>query len=156
LIAGAVLGGSLFLLTHLFLNFGNPIVTSRRQLKAAEAIREVVATSILTELRDPRVKDVTVIGVEIDPDMRNAKVRVSVMGDEKQQTLTLRGLQNSAGYLQSKIAARIDTRYTPRLTFKIDKGLNNALEVSRILEELRKETPPASDDSATDGPEDPS
>ncbi|QDS86339.1 Ribosome-binding factor A [Rosistilla ulvae] len=115
-----------------------------------------MATSILTELRDPRVKDVTVIGVEIDSDMRNAKVRVSVMGDEKQQALSLRGLQNSAGYLQSKIAARIDTRYTPRLTFKIDKGLNNAIEVSRILEGLRKETPPPSDDTTADASDEPS
>ncbi|MEZ6090875.1 MAG: 30S ribosome-binding factor RbfA [Pirellulaceae bacterium] len=114
-------------------------MTSRRQLKAAEAIREVVATSILTELRDPRVKDVTVIGVEVDSDMRNAKVRISVMGDEKQESLSLRGLQSAAGYLQSKIAERIDTRYTPRLTFKIDRGVDNAMEVSRILDNLRKE-----------------
>ena len=119
-------------------------MTSRRQLKAAEAIREVVATSILTELRDPRVKDVTVIGVEIDSDMRNAKVRVSVMGDEKQEALSLRGLQNAAGYLQSKIADRIDTRYTPRLTFKIDKGVTNAMAVSRILENLREHRDQAS------------
>lgn len=112
---------------------------SRRQLKAAEAIREVVATSILTELRDPRVKDVTVIRVEVDPDMRGAKVHVSVMGDEKQEKLSLRGLQNAAGYLQSKIAQRIETRYTPRLTFKINKGIDNVMAVGRILDELRHE-----------------
>lgn len=124
---------------------------SRRQLKAAEAIREVVATAILTEIRDPRVQDVTVIGVEVDPDMRSAKVRVSIMGDEKQETLSLRGLQHAAGYLQSRIAERIDTRYTPRLTFKVDKGLNNAFEVSRILEELKKEQQPESQsDASTD------
>lgn len=67
-------------------------MSSRRLLKAGEAIREVVASSILTELRDPRVRDVTVVGVKVSPDMREAKVSVSVMGDEAQQQLSLRGL----------------------------------------------------------------
>jgi ribosome-binding factor A len=114
-------------------------VTSRRLLKAAEAIREVVASSILTEIRDPRIRDVTVVGVEVSPDMREAKVHVSVMGDEAQQKLSLHGLQNSAGFLQAKIANRIDTRYTPRLTFVIDKGLKNAAAVGEILARIRRE-----------------
>ena len=64
-------------------------MSSRRVLKAAEAIREVVSMAILTELRDPRVKNVTVVGVEVLPDMRQAKVHVSIMGDEKEQQLGL-------------------------------------------------------------------
>jgi ribosome-binding factor A len=109
---------------------------SRRLLKAAEAIREVVSMAILTELRDPRVQGVTVIGVEMAPDMKSAKVSVSVMGDEKRQQLSLNGLQNSAGFLQKKIAEEIDMRYTPRLTFTLDKGVKNSLEVARILAEV--------------------
>lgn len=133
-------------------------MTSRRLLKAAEAIREVVAASILTELRDPRVRDVTVVGVEVTPDMREAKVAVSVMGGETQQQLSLRGLQNAAGFLQSKIAARIETRHTPRLRFVIDKGVQHALQVNEILvrlererqelEQARSSSPPASDQQA--------
>lgn len=120
-------------------------MSSRRQLKAAEAVREVVATAILTELRDPRIQGVTVISAEVTADMREAKVHVSIMGDESQQTLSLRGLQSSAGFLQSKISDRIDTRYTPRLTFVIDKGINNAMAVGEILDRLRQEgeLPPA-------------
>lgn len=108
-------------------------------LKAAEAIREVVAGAIVTELRDPRVRDVTVIGVEVSPDMREAKVKVSVMGDETQKNLSVRGLQNSAGFLQSKIANRMDTKYTPRLRFELDKGQENAMAVGDILAQIRKE-----------------
>jgi len=111
-------------------------MTSRRLLKAAEAIREVVSLAILTEMRDPRVKDVTVVGVEVAPDMKSAKVAVSIMGDEKKQQLSLSGLQNAAGFLQKKIADEIDTRYTPRLTFVIDKGVKNSLEIQRILNEV--------------------
>ena len=111
-------------------------MSSRRVLKAAEAIREVVGMAILTELRDPRIRDVTVTCVEAAPDLRSAKVHVSVMGDETQQRLSLRGLQSAAGFLQRKIHERIDSRYTPRLTFVLDKGVKNALEVARILREV--------------------
>jgi ribosome-binding factor A len=109
---------------------------SRRLLKAAEAIRGVVSMAILTEMRDPRVKNVTVVGVEVLPDMKSAKVFVSIMGSEKEQQLGLSGLQNAAGFLQKKIAERIETRYTPRLTFVLDKGVKNSLEINRILREV--------------------
>ncbi|EMI40971.1 30S ribosome-binding factor RbfA [Rhodopirellula sp. SWK7] len=126
-------------------------MSSRRQLKAAEAIREVVATSVLTDIRDPRVRDVTIISVSVSPDMREAKVSVSVMGDEAQKQLSIRGLQNSAGFLQSKIANRLDTRYTPRLSFELDKGQENALAVSEILARIRAEQDgePLADASST-------
>ena len=92
--------------------------------------------AILTEMRDPRVKNVTVVGVEVLPDMKSAKVFVSIMGSEKDQLLGLSGLQNAAGFLQQKIAERIETRYTPRLTFVLDKGVKASLEVNRILREV--------------------
>lgn len=124
-------------------------MASRRTLKAAEAIREVVSMAILTELRDPRVQDVTVTFVEVAPDMRSAKVHVSIMGNESKQQLSLRGLSNSSGFLQQRIAERIDTRYTPRLQFVLDKGVKNALEVSRILAEvLPKSGDPNREDEA--------
>jgi ribosome-binding factor A len=109
---------------------------SRRVLKVAEAIREVVSMSILAELNDPRVQDVTVTYVEVSGDLRQAKVHVSVMGDEVKQELSLRGLKSAAGFLQSKCAARIDTRYTPRIEFVLDQGVKRSIEISRILDEV--------------------
>ncbi len=114
-------------------------MSSRRLLKAAEAIREVVATSILTDLRDPRIRDVTVIGVEVTPDMREAKVAVSVMATDAEAQLSLRGLQNAAGFLQAKIASRIESRYTPKLRFVLDEGVKNVAAVSEILDRIRRE-----------------
>lgn len=111
-------------------------MSSRRVLKAAQAIREVVSMAIITDLKDPRIKDVTVTFVEVTPDMRMAKVHVSVMGDETKQKLCLKGLQSSVGYLQKKVGNRVETRYTPRLQFELDKGLQNAMLVTRILEEV--------------------
>lgn len=119
---------------------------ARRVLKAAEAIREVVSMAILTELRDPRICDVTVTYVEVSPDMRHAKVHVSVMGDEAKQNLSLRGLQSAAGFLQQKVAKRIDTRYTPRIKFVLDQGVKHSIEVTRILGELLPEDEESTED----------
>ena len=125
-------------------------MSSRRILKAAEAIREVVSMAILTDLRDPRVAGVTVTYVEVSPDMRQARVHVSIMGDEAQQRLCLHGLRSSAGFLQSKISDRIDTRYTPRLQFHLDQGVKKSLAISQMLQELLPDSSESSDQSATD------
>ena len=124
-------------------------MSSRRVQKAAQAIREVVSMAILTDMNDPRVQNVTVTYVEVSPDMRSAKVHVSVMGSETQQQLSLRGLQNSAGFLQSKVAKRLDTRYTPRLVFVLDLGVKRSIEISQILQSVLPREP-AEDADATD------
>ena len=121
-------------------------MSSRRAQKAAEAIREVVSMAILSELQDPRIQDVTVTYVEVSADLRHAKVHVSVMGDETRQNLSLRGLQSAAGFLQSKIARRVDLRYTPRLNFVLDQGVKRSIEISEILDRVlpdRKTAEPA-------------
>lgn len=123
-------------------------MTSRRALKVAEAIREVVGMAILTDLRDPRIRDVTVTYVEVSGDLRHAKVHVSVMGDETQQRLSLRGLQNAAGYLQAKIARRVELRFTPRLVFLLDQGVKKSIEVARILKEVLPPEPASPDAEA--------
>jgi len=114
-------------------------VSSRRLLKAAAAVREVVSMAILTEIRDPRVQGVTVTRVEMAPDMRSATVHVSVMGTPQKVQLALRGLASSAGFLQSCIADRIETRYTPRLRFELDGGVKHSLEIARVLDEVLPE-----------------
>lgn len=127
-------------------------MSSRRVLKAAQAVREVVGMAIIADLKDPRIKDATVTMVEVSPDMRQAKVHVSVMGDETKQNLCIKGLQSSAGYLQSKLGNRIDTRYTPKIQFVLDKGIKNAMTVARILEEVlpNEKTAEATDKAGTD------
>lgn len=130
-------------------------MTSRRVLKAAQAIRQVVSTAIVTELRDPRIEHVTVTFVEVSPDLRNAKIHVSVMGDDSRQQLALRGLRSAAGYLQQKVGERIETRYTPRLRFELDKGVKHSIEVSRLLGELLPDPRPPDEscEAATDADE---
>jgi ribosome-binding factor A len=125
-------------------------MSSRRVLKAAEAIREVVGMAILADLKDPRIHDVTVTHVEVSPDMRQAKVHVSVMGSEQAQRLCLHGLQSAAGYLQQKVAKRIDTRYTPRITFELDMGVKKSIAIAKLLDDVLPPEPGGDDNERLD------
>ena len=92
--------------------------------------------AILTELRDPRVKGVTVLGAEVPTDLRAAKVIVSVMGEAKDERLAMQGLESARGFLQRKVGDRLDLRFVPELSFKLDRGLKNAAETARLLREV--------------------
>ncbi|MFO0877376.1 MAG: 30S ribosome-binding factor RbfA [Gemmataceae bacterium] len=106
-----------------------------RLARISEAIREVASETILFELRDPRVKRVTVTRAEVSADLQHAKVFVSIMGTEKEQQLTMHGLRHATGFVQSKLAARLQTRFTPHLTFILDEGVKKSLEVTRLINE---------------------
>lgn len=108
---------------------------SHRSLRIAEAIREVVSTAILFEVADPRVAGITVLRTEVSGDLHNATVFVSVMGTEAEQTTAMRGLQSAAGFLQAKVAARLQTRSTPHLVFKRDVGVKKSVEMSQVIDE---------------------
>jgi len=110
-------------------------MNSRRMAKASEAIRETVSTVVLFTLRDPRVKNVTVLSADVSPDLRAAKIYVSVMGDAKAQTLAMHGLDSARGFIQSKIADRLQTKNTPIIRFVLDPSVKKSIEVSRALQE---------------------
>jgi ribosome-binding factor A len=125
-----------------------------RIARVAEAIREVVAETILFELQDPRIMNVTVTRAEVSGDLQKTKVYVSVMGTQKEQDLCMHGLKHSAGFLQAKIAARLQTRYTPTITFIRDDGVKKSIEISRLINEAlaqsRPEAPPPSAEGTAD------
>jgi len=108
---------------------------THRLARMAEVIREVASETILFELQDPRVKGVTVTRTEVSADLQHAKVYVSVMGTPKEQDLCMHGLRHAAGFVQSKLAARLVTRFTPVLKFIKDEGVKNSIEVARLLNE---------------------
>lgn len=124
-------------------------MTTRRTEKVAEAIRQVVSTAILFGMRDPRVRQVTILRVETPIDLRTSKIYVSVLGDDKTQRLTMKGLDAARGYLQSKIAEELDLRFTPVLTFILDQGVKKSIEASRLLRKLDVEDAARSVDEPT-------
>lgn len=113
-------------------------MNSRRMAKASEAIRETVSTVVLFELRDPRIKNVTVLSADVSPDLRAAKIYVSVMGDAKAQSLAMHGLDSARGFIQSKIADRLQTKNTPIIRFVLDPSVKKSIEVSRALQEAHQ------------------
>ncbi len=122
-------------------------MASHRSLRIAEAIREVVASAVLFEVADPRIRSVTVLRAEVSADLRQATIYVSVMGSQADARLALRGLKHAAGFLQSKVADRLQTRYTPVLSFKLDDSVKKSVEISRLIDEAvasdQRRTPPA-------------
>ena len=111
---------------------------SHRLARISEVVRETVATSILFDLKDPRVKNVTVTRAEVSGDLQHAKVFVSVMGTEKEQQLTMHGLKSSAGYLQTKVADKLTTRFVPHITFVLDEGVKKSIEIARLIREANE------------------
>jgi ribosome-binding factor A len=108
---------------------------SHRSQRIAEAIREVVSTAILFEVADPRIHSVTVLGAEVSGDLRHATISVSVMGTEAEQNRAIQGLNHAAGFLQARVAARLQTRFTPVLNFKLDDSVKKSIELSRLIDE---------------------
>jgi ribosome-binding factor A len=108
---------------------------SRRLYRVNEAIREVVSQAIETDVKDPRLGFVTVTGVETTPDLRQARVFVSVLGDEVQRAESLDALQASHGVLQRAFASRVRLKRTPKLEFLYDPTTDNALHINALLAE---------------------
>ena len=106
-----------------------------RMRRINEVLREVVGGAISGELSDPRIGFVTVTSVETSPDLRAAKVFVSVLGDKEEREATLEGLRSSHGVIQSRIAAETRMKRTPTLTFHYDDTIEKASRVSELLEE---------------------
>jgi ribosome-binding factor A len=102
-----------------------------------EVLREVVGAAVNSELSDPRIGFVTVTSVETSPDLRTAKVYVSVLGSEQEREETLTGLRSSHGPIQSKIAAETRMKRTPTLSFHYDDTIEQGVRISRLLEEER-------------------
>lgn len=129
---------------------------THRLARVAEVVREVASQTVLFELRDPRVKNVTVTRAEVSGDLQHAKVFVSVMGSAKEQELCMEGLRHAAGFVQSKLGNRLQTRFTPVIHFVLDMGVKNSIEVSRLINEaLAQPGPPSHELSpgpASEGP----
>jgi ribosome-binding factor A len=106
-----------------------------RMRRINEVLREVVGAAVSTELSDPRIGFVTVTSVETSPDLRTAKVFVSVLGDEDERAATLEGLRSSHGVIQSQIATETRMKRTPTLTFHYDDTIEQGVRISELLEE---------------------
>jgi ribosome-binding factor A len=119
--------------------------------RVAEVVREVASETILFRLRDPRVKGVTVTRAEVSGDLQHAKVFVSLMGTPQEQALCLHGLKHAAGFVQSQLAGRLQTRYTPLIHFVLDQGVKKSIEITRLIKEALAESAPPGEPQTSAG-----
>jgi ribosome-binding factor A len=130
---------------------GGGRMRSGRMRRVDEAMRAVLSDAIATGLKDPRVGFVTVTGVKTSPDLRHARVFVSVLGSEPERADSLQGLRSAHGYLQRRLADELTLKHTPSLSFHYDESVDHGMRISSLVNELEQTGDPSS--SKGDGPE---
>jgi ribosome-binding factor A len=113
-------------------------MSTARMRRVDEAMRQVLADALASELKDPRIGFVTVTDVKTSPDLRHARVYVSVLGSGPEQTATLEGLRWAHGYLQGRVAGELRLKRTPELQFELDHTPAQAARLERLIEEARE------------------
>ncbi len=111
-----------------------------RMRRVDEAVRQVLSDAVAQDLQDPRIGFVTMTSVKTSPDLRHARVYVSVLGDDVQRAATLAGLQSAHGALQRRIARELRLKRTPALEFRYDETTDRAMHLEEILRRQAQET----------------
>jgi ribosome-binding factor A len=104
-----------------------------RMRRVNEAVREVVSARIAEGLRDPRIGFVTVTSVDTSPDLRQARVYVSVLGNPEEREATMAGLESAHGVLQQAVARELRLKHTPTLQFVFDESIERGMRISELL-----------------------
>jgi ribosome-binding factor A len=117
---------------------------SRRSQRVADLVREELSKLLLIEAHDPAVKDVTVTGVEMSPDLQSGRVYFSVLGGDAERDRAAEGLARAAGYLRREVGRRCSLRYAPELHFIADLSLERGARIEQLLAQVlppRKDEP---------------
>jgi len=110
-----------------------------RKEKVQEAIKKEVGLIIHNELKDPRIGFATVTKAEVTPDLRHAKIYVSVLGKQKNDKSTFKALESAKGYIRSLLAKRLKMRFTPEIMFKEDRSAEYSIYISKKIDEIKNE-----------------
>ena len=109
---------------------------SRRTDRMADLLRAELADLLLRSVHDPRIRLVTVTGVEVSPDLRRAAIKISALGEEAERLATVEALRHARGFLRTELSHRLRTRVTPELVFELDRGAEQSQKISDLLESL--------------------
>ena len=115
-------------------------MSADRMRRVDEAVRQVLSDAVTQDLQDPRIGFVTMTSVKTTPDLRHARVYVSVLGNESQRDETLAGLQSAHGALQRRLARDLRMKRTPTLEFVYDETTDRAMHLEQILRREAQET----------------
>lgn len=115
-------------------------MAGRRQERVAQILKEEISTIIVQELRDPRLGFVTVTDVTLSPDLRTARVKVSVLGEPGDERKTMHALRSAAGFIQQGVADRVTLKFTPVLRFEVDESVKKSVRLSRLIRDALEES----------------
>ena len=105
-----------------------------------DEIFKEISQIIRGELKDPRIGAMTsVVRVDTTQDLKYCKVYVSVLGDESQKESVMKGLKNAGGFVRHLVAERVNLRFTPELTFKLDESAEYAVHMNQLMEQIAKD-----------------
>lgn len=121
-------------------------MSSARPERVQEALRQEISRIVQNEMRDPRLGFLTITGVELTRDLRYARVYFSVLGEEKDKKLALKGLNSAKGYIKGLLCDRIKLKFMPDIEFKIDESFEHTKKIFDILDKIKKEKPDAGSD----------
>ncbi len=120
----------------------------KRSTRVSDLLREEIAEIIMHKLRDPRVGFVTVTGVDVSDDLRNARVYVSIFENEKQEE-TLKTLNASAKFIRGELSGRVKTKFIPQLIFRLDESIGYGAKIDSILREIKPQETTGEEDEDT-------
>ena len=114
-------------------------VAGHRHERIAEEIRHEISAMLAGELKDPRLASLaTVSEVRVTPDLRQARVYVSVMGTGAEQTSTINGLTAAAGFIRHELTERLQLRRAPELHFVLDRSEEYGQRIEELLRQSKK------------------
>jgi ribosome-binding factor A len=112
-------------------------MTSYRTDQVGEQVREEIMSIIRRDLKDPRIGFVSITGVRMSPDLRQARVRVSVLGTDEEQKATIKGLVSARGLIRHELGKRLQNlKFSPELRFELDPSIEYAVHINELLKEV--------------------
>lgn len=114
-------------------------MSSRRQQQISEFLREEISEIMLRELKDPRLGLVSLTRVEVSPDLRHARVFVSVLGSAEEFSETVTALNGASGFVRHLLKPRMHVRHVPEISFRADHSMEHAETIARTLQQIQGE-----------------
>jgi ribosome-binding factor A len=122
----------------------------RRTDRLNEQLRQEITLLVRDEVRDPRVGLATITAVQTSPELDHAKVYFTALGEDEERKEVLAGLRSAAAFLRRELGKRMHVRRVPELHFEIDRVLEEAQRIERLLSEALPRTVPSDDDGESD------
>ena len=117
-----------------------------RTNKVADLIRDEGSRLLLRDLRDPRIGFVTITGASVTPDLRSARIFVSVLGDDGAREDSLQALNHAAGFVRRELFRNLRLRHSPSVTFLLDESINRGARIEEVLREIQEDAPDTPED----------